>query len=129
MREIKFRGRASNGEWIYGSLVRIGGELVGIKPDTTPFIGDNVRVAPDTVGQYTGLCDAFCREIYEGDMLTARTADKEYSFRVCWDVAAMRWGALRQDGYMCPLDSFSYCTDQWDHAGNVFDNSEMTFAK
>lgn len=69
MRTIKFRGKASNGEWIYGSLVRICGELVGIKPDTTPFIGDNVRVDPDTVGQYIGLCDSKGVELYEGDII------------------------------------------------------------
>lgn len=114
MRTIKFRGKASNGEWIYGSLVRICGELVGIKPDTTPFIGDNVRVNPDTVGQYTGRNDCVGNPIYEGDIIglpSIYTNDSD-GYTPFWVVEYDPWEGFK--GF--PREKVM---------GNIHDNPEM----
>ena len=61
MREIKFRGKTANCEWVYGSLV----SSDNIEPAIYFEVGkgsvktfDFVYVKPETVGQFTGLHDA-----------------------------------------------------------------------
>lgn len=75
MREIKFRGRKPNGEWVYGYYVgkdtiipfgEVNFDLGFI--DTSPCY----EVIPDTIGQFTGLHDKNGKEIYEGDVLFVR---------------------------------------------------------
>ena len=80
MREILFRGKANSeirdGEWVYGSLL-------AESENTFPIIArsyDNDEdwlgidlwdtVEPQTVGQFTGMCDKNDRKIFEGDIMT-----------------------------------------------------------
>lgn len=77
MRKIVFRGKSvEDGAWIRGHFV----EMEGLP---CIFInGMAVRVAPETVGQWTGLYDRNGKEIFEGDIVR----DVSCSFPALYEV-------------------------------------------
>ncbi|MBX2848934.1 MAG: YopX family protein [Acidiferrobacterales bacterium] len=83
MREIKFRGLNTKGEWVYGSLVTTDRFCMRIPQAHTKTwivesafgnggrfnINKRSYVKPDTLGQFTGSKDQNCVDTYEGDIL------------------------------------------------------------
>ena len=79
MREIKFRGKDKNKNWVYGDLIHgvgaSGGDIfilpiainLAYIPNCDPI--DGVWVDEDTIGQFTGMKDLKSSDIYEGDLL------------------------------------------------------------
>ena len=64
MREIKFRAKLINGDYVYGSYL--------FNPDGSSIVTEKglmYNVDDETVGQFTGCHDADGKEIYEGDKL------------------------------------------------------------
>lgn len=122
MREILFRGKllagVSAGEWVYGNLVVKSDNVAIITPDDTP-IGRYGRVAPETVGQFTGLHDRNGTRIFEGDILRYSIMGKEL-WEIRWNAGRAFFGAHNSN---VELGAFAF--EVGEVIGNIHDNPEL----
>lgn len=151
MREIKYRGLNTKGEWVYGDLIKTspsradGSVTCWIKPNDRLGLGaistptDNfIEVEPETVGQFTGK---YCGgdEIYEGDVIEIRffddfsndcvTVEYEeddpsiYTAKVHWDCAGY-WLFSEKDATWFFPQSLDDCANI-KVIGNIYENPEL----
>jgi uncharacterized phage protein (TIGR01671 family) len=71
MQQYLFRGkRKDNGDWVYGSLVRLKQQAFIIEPDTeVEYFPLFIEVISETIGMWTGWADKHGVKIFAGDTL------------------------------------------------------------
>ena len=116
MRKTKFRGlRIDNGKWVVGDLIQQGETDAFIIVAIT-VIGDFMQVygnsvVPESVAQFTGLCDKNGREIYEGDILQHESQKQS--------INTMKWNKHEASfTKFLPLRKFEII-------GNIYENPEL----
>lgn len=135
MREILFRGKSIiRGEWIYGYLNQHRGNIRydcdcepiadgcyyindwQTKIDTGMY-GQEYKVDPNTIGQFTGLEDKLGTKIFEGDVID--DLGVEYIVVFDSDYAQFRG---KFDGWNAEI---SHIASRCEVIGNIYDNPEL----
>ena len=137
-REILFRGICTEtGDWVNGFYVRLNGEEHRIyngyaENDCGDYYPDFEQVAPETVGQFTGLTDKNGKKIFEGDILDYWS---NYSETLCGSYetvvfgvnncscchAVYGWSTKNEYGYGRYIETPEECVV----VGNIWDNPEL----
>lgn len=94
MRDILFRGqRIDNGEWVYGYYAEFHNHptvdmpnscQIFVPDENAYFCGSAIgglwhAVEPNTVGQFTGVCDWNGTKIFEGDIVREASLERDYA--------------------------------------------------
>lgn len=138
MRELLFRGkRIDNGEWVYGSFtnwyqLRFNSDTpkMGIATEFELVYHDCV---PETVGEYTGLCDKNGKRIFEGDILEFTYNDVGKSLNT--GLYTVQWSDNYDNyaGWVIQENTKGINPDKMDYwngncfevIGNIYDNPEL----
>lgn len=144
MREILFRGKTKNNEWVEGLYLTYDpkhydclenpSHVIVNNPESmgcglciqeSEMTGKNLAVYSDTVGQYTGLTDKNGKKIFEGDIVKLRllAAKMEWkgvceyrngAFGLAWQYAGERYCTFA-----------GTCNAEYEVLGSIHDNPEL----
>lgn len=123
-RIIKFRGRdLKTGEFVFGDLETRPKEdfMVIHQYHEDGSYKSQVKVDPDTVGQFTGLLDKNGREIYEGDLFSLDGLMTMVVYEPENGYYCLRMSD--NEHWMLPLDR--RVTEYYEVISNIYDHPEL----
>lgn len=130
MREILFRGKTKDGEWVFGHyLTEVGRGIDRCSDDTIHFIKDKFGtqiVDSETIGQFTGLTDKNGIKIFEGDKIRG-ISNNPFSMGQCREYAVI-WGIDHwhiEYTHFTLQELFNYCNNNIEIIGNIHNNLEL----
>lgn len=138
MREILFRGkRVDNGKWVHGFYIenelfdgRLEPSIIPVDEKGAALYDDDgynieIKVNPETVGQYTGLTDKNGKKIFEGDILSGQLDDlfptEESIYEVVWHDYGWH---IRNNSGIDTADK-EWIRQYFKVIGNIYDNPEL----
>ena len=132
-REILFRGkRTDNGEWVEGYYSPVNIPITGNMGHFINVGGYRaVEIDPETVSQFTGLCDKNGVKIFEGDVIKWKYLCNDHLvYQVVYEKGTAGFVTRRnfnnRDGIDCYSDSvFDDDGDMSEVIGNIHDNPEL----
>lgn len=135
MREILldlFKGkRIDNGEWVYGyyfydkyyhkAYITLGNNVLKVSEENpNKRILEAFEVIPETVGRETGFKDKNGKKIFEGDILSFKNDDGEFSnYEVVY--FGNRWGVIQNGSQFADELDIFFC-ERSAVIGNIHDN-------
>ena len=129
MREILFKAKTCNGEWVQGLLAHKDNKWYISNKVGIPFA---FEVRPETIGQYTGLTDKNGIKIYEGDIVKF----DEYKYeklvqsitseiKWCEELCSLSLVVSERQGTRGTLSHLLDYNKEVKVIGNIFDNPEL----
>ena len=126
MREILFKAKTISGNWVNGLLANKDDKWYISNKAGSPFA---YEVRPETLCQFTGLCDKNGNKIWENDIVNhnGKYAPVKFGrYCSCFDYGNYNFGFYVE----FPEESFyrkelGYWCRKVETAGNIFDNPEL----
>lgn len=131
MREILFKAkRKDNGEWVEGYYQKkhnfLGNEEHLIFHVDSHTVWEYTEIVPETLCQFTGLCDKNGKRIWENDILMAHL-DESYPEDATYKT--VEWGvagwAAHETGSTDREYIDKFDLEHFEVVGNIFDNKEL----
>ena len=127
MREILFKAKTISGNWVNGLLANKDDKWYISNKAGSPFA---YEVRPETICQFTGLCDKNGNKIWENDILKTRS-DEYAQVKFGFYGTGFASGDYNQGFYAAFPEDFYYrhelvywCKETYVR-GNIFDNPEL----
>ena len=124
MREILFRGKfAPSGMWIIGDLRQYPSGAKAIKANDMMHI---MEVAPDTIGQFTGLTDKNGKKIFEGDVVVMALPAAKMHWRAVCKFHSGAFGLVWHHMGVERWQAFAGIYNaEYEVIGNIYDSPEL----
>lgn len=125
MREILFKAkRIDNGEWVEGNLISASDGRRAISETSGNW--ELYTCFPETICQFTGLCDKNGKKIWENDILMAHL-DESYPEDVIYET--VEWSVVGWAAHETGSADREYLSEfdlkHYEVVGNIFDNKEL----
>jgi uncharacterized phage protein (TIGR01671 family) len=139
-REIEFRAKTVEGEWLYGGYVKCNNREY-ILPDidlvSREWVFKHIEVIPETIGQFTGLTDKNGKKIFECD--TVKFTDTTFGYshigEVCFDKGSFcilyefygqkKLHRIGKTNKWQDMGASGNITYSYEVIGNIYDNPEL----
>lgn len=129
MREILFKAkRIDNGEWVEGCLVIDHSRSNLFEYRMQPVESGTLYappINPETLCQFTGLCDKNGKRIWENDVVWLVCDGKEHIYQIVWDNSELDFKATKGEENYGTNYEYLLCCDEIEVIGNIFDNKEL----
>lgn len=130
MREILFKAKVKdNGKWVEGYYIKrydlLGNEEHLIFHADSYKVWECAEIDPETLCEFTGLCDKNGKRIWENDVVWLVCDGKEHIYQIVWDNSELDFKATKGEENYGTNYEYLLCCDEIEVIGNIFDNPEL----